>query len=507
MKVGIPSDRGVSRVTARTFATIRRGVKRNGRVGLRSRIETGCRASNPLAACAEPNLHPPCNAGRTMDNPQCSKKRRVARPRNRWGRGVKKHNGSRKPRNRPKKKAQAAGRRAPSPAQISQAPQVPIAPVSAHAAASMPRGIDWLALAIALLPLVAMALLEMGMRDVQAPPSTRHSMVEAPVAVPSPAPIAPWHGDLALEAMPVVPDAAGRMALATAEPPPAPWHGDLAIEDMPVVPDAAGRTTHASAEPPPTPWHGDLALEAMPVVPDAAGRTTAMPASSRADVAAMPAPICLPANAGVLGVAEHGHPDIPPRHPIAFGRALAAAAHTQIDDFIIYNARYVSIAYPLGDTASLYGVCTDVVVRAYRAFGIDFQELIHTSRLGRGDPSIDHRRVEVLQRFLERHGTSFEISEFPEDYLPGDIVTYHRPQGRISQHHIAVVSDRIAPSGRPMIVHNRGWGPQIEDALFADRITGHYRFTPVEAEAFARTRLPRAVGRRQSSTVSLAAGR
>ena len=110
----------------------------------------------------------------------------------------------------------------------------------------------------------------------------------------------------------------------------------------------------------------------------------------------------------------------------------------------------------------------DVVVRAYRAFGIDFQELIHTSRLGRGDPSIDHRRVEVVRRFLERHGTSFEISEFPEDFLPGDIVTYHRPQGRVSQHHIAIVSDQLAPSGRPLIVHNRGWGPQLEDALFAD---------------------------------------
>ena len=146
-------------------------------------------------------------------------------------------------------------------------------------------------------------------------------------------------------------------------------------------------------------------------------------------------------------------------------------------------------------------------MRAYRVFGIDFQELIHTSRLGRGDPSIDHRRVEVMKRFLERHGSSFEISEFPEDFLAGDIVTYQRPQGRVSQHHIAVVSDRLAPSGRPLIVHNRGWGPQLEDALFVDRITGHYRFSPADAEAFARTHIPQAAGRRAPGAVSLANGR
>jgi uncharacterized protein len=112
----------------------------------------------------------------------------------------------------------------------------------------------------------------------------------------------------------------------------------------------------------------------------------------------------------------------------------------------------------------------------------------------------------VMRRFLERHGTSFEISEFPEDFLAGDIVTYHRPQGRMSQSHIAVVSNQISPSGRPLIVHNRGWGPQIEDALFADRITGHYRFSPADAEKFARTRQPRSAGR-TSGAVSVATGR
>ena len=72
------------------------------------------------------------------------------------------------------------------------------------------------------------------------------------------------------------------------------------------------------------------------------------------------------------------------------------------------------------------------------------------------------------------------ISEFAEDYRPGDIVTYYRPQNRTSTAHIAVVSDKLAPSGRLMVVHNRGWGPQLEDALFVDKITGHYRYSGME---------------------------
>ncbi len=375
--------------------------------------------------------------------------------------------------------------------------------------------VDVPALAILIVPLFLMALLHLlG----QAPREVSSHPVSPPVASVrlTPEAVIAWHGDLTREAMPVIPDAAGRTAVALAEPPPAPWHGDLALETMPVIPDAAGRTSLALAEPPPAPWHGDLAREAMPVVPDAAGRTAlapaapiapAAPVAGRADMAATPTPICLPAQSSALSAAMRREPDAAPRHPVAFGRALAAAARAQLDDFVIYNPRYVALAYPRGDTQPLYGVCTDVVVRAYRAFGIDFQELIHTSRLGRGDPSIDHRRVEVVRRFLERHGTSFEISEFPEDFLAGDIVTYQRPQGRVSQHHIAVVSDQLAPSGRPLIVHNRGWGPQLEDALFTDRITGHYRFSPADAEAFVRTRQPSAVGRRSPSAVSVAIGR
>jgi uncharacterized protein YijF (DUF1287 family) len=165
--------------------------------------------------------------------------------------------------------------------------------------------------------------------------------------------------------------------------------------------------------------------------------------------------------------------------PSVFGQMLARAARAQTRDLVVYTDQYRQIGFPMGDVAPLYGVCTDVVVRAYRALGIDLQVLVHQARLGTGDTSIDHRRTKTLRRFFERYGESLPVTDFVEEYQPGDIVTYHRAGGRTSQAHIAIVSDVIAPSGRPMIVHNRGWGPQLEDALFASEITGHYRFNHV----------------------------
>jgi uncharacterized protein YijF (DUF1287 family) len=165
----------------------------------------------------------------------------------------------------------------------------------------------------------------------------------------------------------------------------------------------------------------------------------------------------------------------------AFGLTLAKAAESQVGQFVIYNDAYRSMSYPRGDVNGLFGVCTDVIVRAYRALEIDLQTLVHRARAGSGDTNIDHRRTEVLRRFFAAQGESLPVSSFAEDYRPGDIVTYHRPQNQRSRSHIAMVSAVIAPSGRPMIIHNRGWGPQLEDGLFVDQITGHYRYRPSAA--------------------------
>lgn len=161
-----------------------------------------------------------------------------------------------------------------------------------------------------------------------------------------------------------------------------------------------------------------------------------------------------------------------------FGLRLAQAARTQTASLVIYNARYTRIAYPAGDVSPFYGVCTDVVIRAYRMLGIDLQVEVADAGVGSGDRSIDHRRVEVMRKFMAKRGESLPASDNPDDYLAGDVVTYYRPQNKSSTAHVAIVSDTIGPSGQPMIIHNRGWGVQLEDALFVDKITGHYRYRP-----------------------------
>jgi uncharacterized protein YijF (DUF1287 family) len=263
------------------------------------------------------------------------------------------------------------------------------------------------------------------------------------------------------------------LALALLMEPPPPPLPELALVVEPPLPGLA-----LLMEPPPPPLP-ELALVVAPRLP------------SLAPLLAPPPP--------PLAVCRAEKPDPPPpllarsRMPVtpaeqaAFGRALSDAARTQLDTLVVYNPKYVRIAYPMGDVAPLFGVCTDVIVRAYRALGIDFQQLVQQTRSGTGDRNIDHRRVEVMRRFLARHGTMLPITDLGEDYQPGDIVTYHRPQNRTTTGHIAIVTDRIAPSGRPMIVHNRGWGPQLEDALFVDRITGHFRFTGLPPAASSGT--------------------
>jgi uncharacterized protein YijF (DUF1287 family) len=161
-----------------------------------------------------------------------------------------------------------------------------------------------------------------------------------------------------------------------------------------------------------------------------------------------------------------------------FGTSLAWAARWQTWIPVIYNPSYTDIPYPNGDVAWYYGVCTDVLVRAYRWLGVDLQVEVKRAHVGSGDTNIDHRRVEVLRKFFARKGQSLPITDDPADYKPGDIVSYYVPTGHFSKTHIAIVSDRKATGGAPLIIHNRGFGVQEENRLFAEKITGHYRYWP-----------------------------
>lgn len=169
-----------------------------------------------------------------------------------------------------------------------------------------------------------------------------------------------------------------------------------------------------------------------------------------------------------------------------FPDRLTAAAMERLTHEVTYDGSYRRIAYPNGDVPPHLGVCTDVVIRSYRALGIDLQREVHEDmaahfgaypkRWGRKkpDPNIDHRRVPNLQTFFERKGRKLRASRDPADYAPGDLVTWTLP-GNLP--HIGIVVARRSPDGeRPMIVHNIGRGPALEDTLFEFPISGHYRY-------------------------------
>ncbi len=170
----------------------------------------------------------------------------------------------------------------------------------------------------------------------------------------------------------------------------------------------------------------------------------------------------------------------------SFPTRLVAAAIERTAKNVTYDGSYRRLQYPGGDVPDDIGVCTDLIIRSYRALDIDLQQLVHEDMLAafsaypqrwgltRPDANIDQRRVPNLQAFFSRHGTVLSQSANPREYQPGDIVTWMLP-GNLP--HIGIVSDRRSSDrARPLVVHNIGNGPEIEDMLFKYRITGHYRY-------------------------------
>ena len=170
----------------------------------------------------------------------------------------------------------------------------------------------------------------------------------------------------------------------------------------------------------------------------------------------------------------------------SFAGKLSEAAIALTDDAVIYDPSYFSIDYPNGDVPSDRGVCTDVVIRAYRKLNIDLQKEVHEDMaahfelypknwgLSRTDKNIDHRRVPNLMKFFERHGVVKPMSQNPDDYAPGDIVCWNLG-GAIT--HIGVVVNKRSRDGqRYLISHNIGNGQELSDCLFDYKIIGHYAY-------------------------------
>jgi uncharacterized protein len=163
---------------------------------------------------------------------------------------------------------------------------------------------------------------------------------------------------------------------------------------------------------------------------------------------------------------------------------LSAAAIERTDHTVRYTPDYVRLPYPNGDVPSNTGVCTDEVIRVYRAVGIDLQKEVHEDMVRNfaayphawqmhPDSNIDHRRVPNLMVFFARNGVKLPMSEDSRDYSPGDIVAWDLGAGIT---HVGIVVARKGSSGNYMVVHNIGRGPQMEDVLFDWKVIGHYRY-------------------------------
>jgi uncharacterized protein YijF (DUF1287 family) len=172
----------------------------------------------------------------------------------------------------------------------------------------------------------------------------------------------------------------------------------------------------------------------------------------------------------------------------AFHKQLADSALTLTKDKVSYDPSYFTIKYPNGDVPTDKGVCTDVVIRAYRKLGIDLQKEVHEDMsvyfslypkiwgLSRTDKNIDHRRVPNLMTFFKRRGGALPITKKPEDYFEGDIVCWSLG-GAIT--HIGIVANKKSRNHkRPLIIHNIGAGQVLEDCLFRYKVIGHFRYQP-----------------------------
>lgn len=171
---------------------------------------------------------------------------------------------------------------------------------------------------------------------------------------------------------------------------------------------------------------------------------------------------------------------------IDYADRLSDAALELTQQSVDYDPGYFTIAYPNGDVPGNKGVCSDVIIRAYRKLGIDLQKEVHEEMmanfskypkfwgLSKTDRNIDHRRVPNLMVFFTRKGTVKPITSNASDYVPGDIVCWNLG-GAVT--HIGLVVNRKSVDGkRYLIVHNIGGGQVLADCLFEHKIIGHYQY-------------------------------
>lgn len=157
------------------------------------------------------------------------------------------------------------------------------------------------------------------------------------------------------------------------------------------------------------------------------------------------------------------------------GKKLVESARKQKGVVTSYDTGYYAGGYPPENT----GACTDVIERALRDLGYDWKGEIDTHMRqnphlyqAEYDSNINYRRVRNVKVFLDHNAKLLPIDN---DFQPGDIVTYDQIPGGLW--HIAIVSDRKASDGTPLLIHNYSSGVKEDNLLhnWPAPKTGHYR--------------------------------
>ena len=176
--------------------------------------------------------------------------------------------------------------------------------------------------------------------------------------------------------------------------------------------------------------------------------------------------------------------------PVPASSPIIRRARLEVTRAVTYDPAWFAMPYPNGDLAPERGVCTDVVIRSYRASGIDFQQLIHEdirrrpaayTTVTKPDRTIDHRRVTPMLTYLRAHATSlpktFATAEDRASWQPEDIVVWgFKACPACTPDHVGVVSDRRGLRDLPLVIHNIGPAPSEDDRLDAFIVLGHFRW-------------------------------
>ena len=168
---------------------------------------------------------------------------------------------------------------------------------------------------------------------------------------------------------------------------------------------------------------------------------------------------------------------------------LGKYALQRTQELVIYNDSLPSLSYPNGDVSMETGMAVDLLIRAYRSTGFDFQKAIHEDILKHFDEypklwdlqgpnySVDHRRVENILHYMETYGEVIPADAEESDLRVGDIVAWRLASAKL---HVGIIVPVKQSENHEQfwVVHNFGQGPVWANDLKRFSVECYYRFDP-----------------------------